>query len=264
MGKGVVPNAAALILFEVVFSSRFTYDVRQLLYRAVGATALEFAWLPVSVLLTIVTVREITDARVNDWRHPRTAWSSLFTSAERARPWLLPLFSILVAKILRIAIITGTAHVWDQLTTAMSAALDHWQQEPEREDQLRAAVEIILEGAPYVLPIIPVRLLAVALICPLEVAMTRLAAQRSAESSSSNLNSDAESGVKPDDLGSETDQAVEPACRLTDTRYTGLVDCLWKIRKEEGWLQLYRGWWATLLFTAHGLTWEWILTFTYW
>lgn len=34
--------------------------------------------------------------------------------------------------------------------------------------------------------------------------------------------------------------------------YLGLVDCVQKIVREEGWTALYRGWWLTLVFGVFG------------
>ncbi|KAF9025744.1 mitochondrial carrier [Hymenopellis radicata] len=77
------------------------------------------------------------------------------------------------------------------------------------------------------------------LLTPLDVAAIRLAVQGSHS---------ATDGLTAEDVG---ETVVKLRDEQIEERYEGLLDCLKKIRDEEGFTVLYRGWWVTFLFASY-------------
>ena len=294
-----VPHLFLMIICYIAFHNPFWRVLSYSLPSVLPVTGYErelmvaLGWLPVTVLLTVVTnrsvslglpkyhskltsiSREIVDSRSYHWPSPRSAFAQLFSTTEKARPSVLlrlPLLPMIIAGALRLCIALGSNYAVNYCWKSMDSAIYHWQEEPEPEDQLRAAFDIALEAAPYVLPIVPIKLLAVMLVCPLEVAVTRLSVQRHRPDVDEDVEAQPELKIESPHNEADGFKPVIPCVlfdpcgvlplilyrlsRLREQPYTGLWDCLSSICKEEGWGQLYRGWWATLAFTAHGMSWE--------
>ncbi|PPQ77646.1 hypothetical protein CVT24_005473 [Panaeolus cyanescens] len=86
------------------------------------------------------------------------------------------------------------------------------------------------------------------LLSPIEVILARLSLQK---------NNGKTPALESAEFEEETDRAVRVEAEEDvillhpeSDRYRGLVDCFKKIVAEEGWITLYRGFWATLLFGA--------------
>jgi len=97
-----------------------------------------------------------------------------------------------------------------------------------------------------------VTVLSTFILCPLEVVSTRLSIQRNYASAEYNSVAQEEEGDAEDVMeyaGAEEDVI---GLRSEMDPYTGMIDCIQKIAREEGLGALYRGWWLTLLFTAFG------------
>ncbi|KAH7102823.1 hypothetical protein BKA62DRAFT_698921 [Auriculariales sp. MPI-PUGE-AT-0066] len=270
VGKGVVPHGAGIILFQFLFKSSVGQDIAWHLFwlhppAHTWSLQLAAVWLPVGLLVTLLTNREISDTRRFAWHQaPGSAFRSLFSSSERSKAWRFlrtPIFSLAVASALRLGIIIGTNRPCIALLADMNDVLDQSpvSQPPEPGQDLIRAVKIIRVMLPFLLAVLGIKLLAMAFICPLEVITTRLSVQRA--STTPTLERDPEDSQQ-DAEGNQ--DSFEPMCRLRETPYTGLWNCLVSIVKEEGWRELYRGWWATLLFSGNGMTWASILTMSYW
>ncbi|THH30784.1 hypothetical protein EUX98_g3405 [Antrodiella citrinella] len=95
-----------------------------------------------------------------------------------------------------------------------------------------------------------IAILSTAILCPLEVIVTKLAIQRNHAAAEYNS---VEQEVEPDAVSSEEyseySGAEEDVIGLRHEKdpYLGLIDCARRVSQEEGWQALYRVWWFSML-----------------
>lgn len=189
----------------------------------------------VSLPATIITYRSITTPYKLPWLSPLYSLRVLLTPTERRRPWVLYLTPGLFLAQFYHAI----------FTILILGSLRNWLI-PKNPD-LKVGYEInSVKFAVYLI----IASLSTAILCPLEVVITKLAIQRNHAAAEYNS---VEQEVEGDDVspeeyveysGSEEDVI---GLRHEKDPYLGLIDCTKKVAQEEGWTALYRAWWFTWL-----------------
>ncbi|KAI0818903.1 hypothetical protein BC629DRAFT_684953 [Irpex lacteus] len=188
-----------------------------------------------NLVSTVFTYRAITAPHPLSYFRPLQSMRTLLSPTERRRPWIIfttpGLFAALslriVYKIIFLALV-------DTLVIGRS-----------NESQ---SVKIVFLGPTAVKCLIALLLLGTVLVCPLEVAATKLAIQRNhAGLEYSSLVIEEENRVSGDygDYSPLEEEVVR--LRHGGDPYVGLWDCLNKVIVEEGWTALFRAWWFTAL-----------------
>ncbi|KAH9839531.1 mitochondrial carrier [Rhodofomes roseus] len=187
----------------------------------------------VSLPSAIITYRSITTPYKLPYFRPLYSLRILLTPTERKRPWVLySTPGLLTAEMLHVAY---TALL---LSGLRSLLLPRPSSEDNTFSTFRFGFYLLAE------------ILSTAIICPLEVIITKLAIQRNHAAPEYNS---VEQEVEDDGLDGEeyteyagTEEDVI-GLRHEKDPYLGFVDCAKRIIEEEGWTALYRAWWITML-----------------
>lgn len=249
-------------LTSTLISALYTIFGVILTYRSVSA-------LPASSALPN-HIRSITTSHKLQSFHPKQSLDALITPCERRKPWVLLtpglLPALLTGILLRVLVLRPLFGL---------VRLD------------KPVDGITVELMAYMVVKISVMSLSTVVLAPLDVIVTRLVLQRN-YSDGVDISATAPEGELPaadmvDSVGAEVDiekaaakdeefiledSGAEPAIRylykysflslivLKGHRYrsdkevyTGLINCVQTISREEGWGVLYRMWWLTLLGT---------------
>ncbi|KAF8836602.1 hypothetical protein BDN67DRAFT_973930 [Paxillus ammoniavirescens] len=217
--KGIIPSLVISNLFLLVDRIHLLPPLNPVL-----EACLAIAFLVPS---TILTTRVITTNEMLRFFDVRRALRVLFSPAERRQPWLLYLTpGVLPAKLIHPA--------WAYLSVKMERAVIRLVEDREFFDGVST---VTLVGLGFVL-------LRAAVVTPVDVISVRLAIQRNRpavelEGDSSDVNSEK--------LLTKEEQVLNLRTDLDMPHYTGLLDCVRCIIKEEGFWVLYRTWWYTSL-----------------
>lgn len=212
--------ASSFIALVITFSQNLGHTYGQTMF----ALDLQLLKMFTDIPGKVIIYRCMTTPQMLSMFRPLEALRTLFTPAERRRPWLLYKTPGLIAVgSLRVLLnVLGSYDTPSFLVDYVNLRTGHH----------RAANYGLMLGRD---------ILALAIWCPLEVTETRLAIQRNKTSQG---HSSEVSGA------SHEKKAV---IRLRDEApYAGLVDCTRRIVVEEGWGTLYRTW-PMMIFNALGL-----------
>ncbi|TFK53157.1 mitochondrial carrier [Heliocybe sulcata] len=208
-----------------------------LLRAAMAACANILITLPFQVISTrcIVTPYQLP------WSRPLSSLRLLLSEAELKKPWLLYAISGLLPALLLMA---GVEVVYDRVQVVFFE---------------RYAI-LPPDGASGVIPLRVFLALATfgvksVITIPLNMVVIRLSVQQTNLGGSIQL-ADPSPYLEESDSGIRKYSEDEDVVQLREEPYTGLVNCLRSIIREEGGLALYRGWMICL---TQGVTLAWVL-----
>ncbi|KAH8118983.1 hypothetical protein DFH11DRAFT_412876 [Phellopilus nigrolimitatus] len=188
----------------------------------------------ISLPVTIISNRSITTPYKLPWFKGIYSLRVLLTSSERSRPWILFLTpGLLASEVLRIAYVVL---LMDPLRLTIFPPTP-----PSDEAKLFGQLSIARLSLYLALAVI-----STAILCPLEVVSTRLSIQRNHVTPGFSAVAQDEDADINDVVYSASDEDVI-GLRTEDDPYIGLVDCMKRIVREEGYKTLFRAWWLVLI-----------------
>ncbi|KAH9057892.1 mitochondrial carrier [Lactarius vividus] len=239
--KGTVPiflsNVVLSLFFAIFFDASLLSPRNHGIYNSPatkirGALLYGIFSMLVSPPAMIITCRSIITPYQLPYFRPLYSLRVLLTPMERRKPWVLYFTpGLFAAGLLHITYaVVGLQILPPLLLPSLS----------------RADGPLPLDFSPRSLTIyLAISLFSTAILCPLEVILTRLAIQRNYESAKFDSVAQGKVGDTEDLPEYSPDEDVI-GLRDDTAPYSGLRDCAKRIIDEEGWRALYRGWWLTL------------------
>ncbi|EMD33060.1 hypothetical protein CERSUDRAFT_87402 [Gelatoporia subvermispora B] len=234
--KGLMPTLLTVLIFSVPTATAIhiakpiIHDRANTLITSALGLALAAVGYLIFLPATIITYRAITTPYKLSSFRPIKALRVLLTPTERRRPWVLyatpGLFAAAALQFAYTAVFVEALRVW--LAPAPGAG--------QSGLETLQTVKLVIYVA--------VQTLSVAVLCPLDVMVAKLAVQRNHAVSGHN-STEQEAGDAALEEYAPDEEVI--GFRSEEDPYLGFVDCFKKIVDEEGWKALYRVWWITML-----------------
>ncbi|KZT22956.1 hypothetical protein NEOLEDRAFT_1137322 [Neolentinus lepideus HHB14362 ss-1] len=232
--KACVPFIIKLVMLIVVYFTTHVYRAPATVYGAIAQIVVNtIVEVLISLPFEVIVARCIVTPYQLPWFHPTFSLRCLLSKAELRKPWILYSIPGFASSLL---LLSGVEVIAQRIYTGLNFYIAARARQPSHvADTGGIALNILL--------IFVVFAVKWASGMPLKTVATRLAVQNIQKNAAIELDSEDMRDEVEARRYSDDDDVVQ----LREELYTGLVDCIKGIVREEGWRALYRGWMLCLV-----------------